>query len=59
VSCKFLCVVSSFSLNSKKTLISSLFFLTKFSLSRELLNFQVYVGVMLFLLLLKTSLSPW
>jgi hypothetical protein len=55
---KFGYVVSSFSLNSKKSLIS--FFissLTKLSLSRALFSFHVYVGFLLLLLLLKTCLS--
>jgi hypothetical protein len=53
-------VVASFSLNSKKSLIS--FFissLTKVSLSRVLFSFHVNVGFLLFMLLLKISLSPW
>ena len=48
----FWCVVATFSLNSKKPLIS--FFIssfTKLSLSRALLSFHVYVGFLLFLLL--------
>jgi len=59
VSHKFGYVVPSFSLCSKKSLIS--FFIssfTKLSLSRVLFNFHVYVGV-LPLLLLKTSFRPW
>ena len=55
VSCKFGYVVTSFSLNSKKSLIS--FFIS--SLSRVLFSFHVNVGFLLFLLLLKISLSPW
>ena len=50
-------VVASFSLKSKKSLIS--FFipsLTKVSLSRVLLSFHVNVGFLLFMLLLKISL---
>ena len=50
-------VVASFSLNSKKFLIS--FFissLTKLSLSRVLFSFHVYVYFQLFLLVFKTSL---
>jgi hypothetical protein len=54
---KFGYVVASFSLNSKKSLIfvfiSSL---TKLSLSRMLFSFHVYVGFLLFMLLLKISL---
>ena len=54
-------VVASFSLNSfKKSLIS--FFissLTKLSLTRVLIIFHVNVGFLLFMLLLKISLSPW
>jgi hypothetical protein len=60
VSHKFEYIVASFSLNSKKSLIS--FFissLTKLSLSKVLFSFHVYVGFLLFWLLLKTSLSPW
>jgi len=60
VSHKFGYFLPSFSLNSKKSLIS--FFissLSTLSLSKELFNFQVYVSFLLFLLLLKTSLSPW
>ena len=53
---KFWYVVASFSLNSKKSLISSF---TKLSLSRVLFSFHVYVCFLFFLLLLKTSLSPW
>jgi hypothetical protein len=52
--------VPSFSLNSKKSLIS--FFissLTMLSLSRVSFSFHVYVSFPLFLLLLKSSLSPW
>jgi hypothetical protein len=53
-------VVASFSLNSKKSLnafiISSL---TKISLSRVLFSFHMYVDFLLFMLLLKTSLSLW
>ena len=51
-------VVASFSLNSKKSLIS--FFipsLTKLSLSRVLFSFHIYVGFLLFILLLKISIS--
>jgi hypothetical protein len=58
VSHKFGYVVPSFSLNSKKSLIS--FFissLTKLSMSRVLFSLHVYVGFLLFLLLLKTILS--
>jgi hypothetical protein len=50
VSHKFGYVVPSFSLNSKKPLIS---FLTKLTLSRVLFSFHVYVGFLLFLLLLE------
>ena len=60
VSHKFGNVVASFSLNSKKSLIS--FFtssLTKVLLSRMLFNFQVNVGFLLLMLLLKISLSLW
>jgi hypothetical protein len=57
---KFGNVVVSFSLNSRKSLVS--FFissLTKLSLSRVLFSFHVNVGFLLFILLLKISLSPW
>jgi hypothetical protein len=58
---KFEYVVPSFSLNSRKSLIS--FFissLTKVSLSRAFISFHLYVGfLVLLLLLLKISLSPW
>ena len=60
VSHKFGYVVVSFSLNSKKSLIS--FFipsLTKVSLRRVLFSFHVNIGFLLFILLLKISLSPW
>jgi hypothetical protein len=52
---KFGYVVASFSLNSKKPLIS--FFIP--SLRRVLFSFHVNVGFLLFMLLLKISLSPW
>ena len=60
VSHKFGYVVASFSLNSKKSLVS-LFIpsLTKLSLKRVLFSFHVNVGFLLFMLLLKISLSPW
>ena len=57
---KFVYIVASFSLNSKKSLIS--FFipsLTKVSLRRVLFSFHVNVGFPLFMLLLKISLRPW
>ena len=60
VSHRFVYVVASFSLNSKKSLIS--FFipsLTKVSLRRVLFSFHVTVGFPLFMLLLKISLRPW
>jgi hypothetical protein len=53
-------VVASFSLNYKKSLIS--FFissLAKESLSRVLFSFHINVGFLLFMLLLKISLSLW
>ena len=59
VSPKFGYVVVSFSLNSKKSLIS--FFissLTKVSLGRALFSSQVNVGFLLFMLFLKIRLSP-
>jgi hypothetical protein len=60
VSHKFEYVVSSFSLNSKKSLISfDISSLTKLSLSRVLFSFHMYVEFVLFMLLLKISLSPW
>jgi hypothetical protein len=55
---KFGYVVASFSLNSKKSLVS--FFistLTKLSLRRVLFSFHVYVCFLFFKFLLKTSLS--
>jgi hypothetical protein len=60
VSYKYGYVVASFSLNSKKSLIS-LFIssLTKLSFSRVLFSFHMNVGFLLFMLLLKISLSPW
>jgi hypothetical protein len=60
VSHRFGYVVASFSLNSKKSLIS--FFipsLTKVSLRIVLFSFHVNVGFPLFMLLLKISLRPW
>jgi hypothetical protein len=60
VSHKFGYVVASFSLNSKNSLIS--FFISsliKLSLSRVLFCFHVNVGFLLFILLLKISLSAW
>jgi len=59
VSHNFGYVVPSFSLNSKKSLISFFIFsLTWLSLSRALFNFHVHVGI-LPLMLLKTSFRPW
>jgi len=59
VSQKFGYVVPSFSLNSKKFLISFyISSLATLSLSRALFNFHVYVGI-LPLLLLKASFRPW
>ena len=55
VSHKFEYVVASFSLTSKKPLIS-LFLPWP---SYHWVGFHVYVSFLLFLLLLKTSLSPW
>jgi hypothetical protein len=60
VSHKFGYVVASFSLNSKKSLIC--FFissLTKESLSRVLFSFHENVCFLLFMQLLKISLSRW
>jgi hypothetical protein len=60
VSHKFGYEVASFSLNSKKSLIS--FFipsLIKVSLRRVLFSFHVNVGFLLVILLLKISLSAW
>jgi hypothetical protein len=60
VSHKFCYDVSSFSLHYKKLLIS--FFiasLTKLSLSRVLFSFHVNFGFLLFMLLIKFSLSLW
>ena len=52
--------VSSFSLNSKKSLISVFIFsLIKLLLSRVFFSFYVYVGFLLFLLEFKISLSLW
>ena len=60
VSHKFGYVVASVSLNYKKSLISSFIFsFTKLSLSRVLFSFHMYMGFLLFILLLKISLSPW
>jgi hypothetical protein len=59
VSHKFVYDVPPFSLNSLKSLYFLVPFLTMLSLSRVLLSFRVYVGVVLFLLLWKTSLSLW
>ena len=58
VSHKFTYVVASFSLNSKKSLIS-LFIssLTKLSLRRVVVQLQR--EFLLFMLLLKINLSPW
>jgi hypothetical protein len=60
VSHKFGYVMPSLSLNSKKSLIS-LFIssLNKLSLNRVLFSFHVNVGFLLFMLLLKISVSPW
>ena len=53
-------VLASFSLNSKKSLISfSIPSLTKISLIRVLFSFHVKVGFLLFMLLLKISLNSW
>ena len=58
VSHKF--VVALVSINSKKSLISFfLYSLTKLLLSRVLFRFHMYMGFLLFLLQLKTSLSLW
>jgi hypothetical protein len=57
---KFGYVLASFSLNSKKFLIS--FFspsLIKVSLSKVLYSFHVNIGFLLFMLLLNISLSQW
>jgi hypothetical protein len=57
---KFGYVVASCSLNCKESLIS--FFissLTKESLSRVFFSVHVYLGFLLFMLFLKTSLSLW
>jgi hypothetical protein len=58
VSHKFGYVVSSFSLNSKKVFNFFISSLTKV-LSGLLFSFQVNVGYLLFMLLLKISISPW
>ena len=52
-------VVPSFHLNSKKSLISFLISsLAKVSLSSVLFSLHMYVGFLLFLMLLKTTLNP-
>ena len=57
---KFGYILASFSLNSKKSLISFLISsLTNFSLSRVLFSFHVYVGFLVFMLWSKITLSPW
>jgi hypothetical protein len=60
VSHKFGYVVISFSLNSRKSLIS--FFLSSLMqrlMNGELFNFHACVGFLVFLLLLKSSFNPW
>ena len=54
-------VVLSFSLNSKKKSLIFFFIysLTMLWLIRALFSFYVYMGILLSLLLLKTSLSSW
>ena len=60
VSHKFGYVFASFSLSSKKSLISFfIHFLTKVSLRRVLFSFHLNVDFLLFMLLLKISLIPW
>ena len=60
VSHEFANLEPSFSLNSKKSLISFFIsFLTKLLLSRELFSFHMYLGFLLLLFFLKTSLNPW
>ena len=60
VSHKFGYVVASFSLSSKKSLISFFIpFLTKVSLRRVLFSYHINVSFLLLMLLLKISLSPW
>jgi hypothetical protein len=57
---KFGCVVHSFSLNSRKSLI--LFFLSslsQWSLSKKLFSIYEYVGFLLLLLLLKFNCNLW
>ena len=51
-------VVPSFPWNCKKTFFF-IFSLTKLSLTRALILFHVYVDFLMFLLLLKSILSPW
>jgi hypothetical protein len=52
--------VDSFSLNSKNSLVSFFIFsLSKVSLCRVLFSFHADVGFLLFMLLLKISLSQW
>jgi hypothetical protein len=58
VSHKFGYVVASFSLNSKKSLVAFFIFsLNKLSLIRVFFSFHVTVGFLLFMMLLKISLS--
>ena len=58
VSHKFGCVVPSFPLNTRKSFISFLIsYLTKVSLSRAWFSFHVYVGILLFFLLLKNTIT--
>jgi hypothetical protein len=60
VSHKFVYVLPSFPLNCKKSLIFFfIFYLTKLSLTRALISFNVYVDFLLFLLLLNSILSSW
>jgi hypothetical protein len=46
----------SFPLNCKKSFFFLFFSLTKLSLTKALISFHVYVGFLLFLLLLKSNL---
>jgi hypothetical protein len=54
VSHKMDCFVPSFSLNSRKSLISSL---TQWSLSQDLFSYREFVGFLLFMLL-HSSFNP-
>ena len=59
VSHKFGYVVPSFPFNCKKSYFFFIFSLTKLLLTRALISFHVYVGFLLFFMLLKSSFRPW